>query len=255
MLQKVVEVAKEAGELIKADFGKHHSVEYKSNLSDLVTETDKKSEKLITDFIKKEFPSHNILSEEGSGKEGNSDYLWVIDPVDGTTNFAHGLPIFAVSIGVVKNGEIIAGVVYDIMRNVIYSAEKGSGSFANGKKLSVSKNSDLRKSLLVTGFPYNVSENPNNVYGKFIAFLKNSRAVRRLGSAAIDCCYVAEGVFDGFWEVSLHPWDICAGKLIIEEAGGKVTNFKGEEVSIFSVEFLSSNGYVHEKMMKILLEN
>ncbi len=255
MLQKVIEVAKEAGELIKENFGKHQSIEYKSNLSDLVTETDKRAEKLITDFIKREFPSHNILSEEGSGKKGHSDYLWVIDPIDGTTNFAHGLPIFSVSIGVVKNDEIIAGVVYDIMRNVIYSAEKGGGAFANGKKLRVSKNSDLRKSLLVTGFPYNVSENPNNVYEKFIAFLKNSRAVRRLGSAAIDCCYVAEGVFDGFWEVSLNPWDICAGKLIIEEAGGKVTNFKGEKVSIFSVEFLASNGYVHEKMMKILLEN
>ncbi len=255
MLQRVIEVAKEAGELIRENFGKHQSIEYKSNLSDLVTETDKRAEKLITDFIKREFPSHNILSEEGSEKKGHSDYLWVIDPIDGTTNFAHGLPIFSVSIGVVKNDEIIAGVVYDIMRNVIYSAEKGGGAFANGKKLRVSKNSDLRKSLLVTGFPYNVSENPNNVYEKFIAFLKNSRAVRRLGSAAIDCCYVAEGVFDGFWEVSLNPWDICAGKLIIEEAGGKVTNFKGEKVSIFSVEFLASNGYVHEKMMKILLEN
>ncbi len=255
MLDKIIEISKEVGEVIKEDFGKHHLVEYKTNLSNIVTDTDKKAEKIITGFIKKEFPSHNILAEEGSRKEGNSDYLWVIDPIDGTTNFAHGLPIFSVSIGVMKKDEIIAGVVYDIMRNVIYSAENGSGSFGNGRKLNVSKNDDLRKSLLVTGFPYNVAENPDNVYEKFVAFLKSSRAVRRLGSAAIDCCFVAEGVFDGFWEVSLNPWDICAGKLIIEEAGGKVTNFKGEQVSIFSPQFLASNGYIHDKMMKILLEN
>ncbi len=255
MLQKIIRIAREAGNLIKEDFGKHHLIEYKTNVSNIVTDTDKKAEKLITEFIGKEFPGHNILAEEGSRKDGSSDYLWVIDPVDGTTNFAHGLPIFSVSIGVMKNDEIIAGVVFDIMRDVMYSAEKGSGSFGNERKLQVSKNEDLRKSLLVTGFPYNVAENPDNVYEKFVAFLKSSRAVRRLGSAAIDCCYVAEGVFDGFWEVSLNPWDICAGKLIIEEAGGKVTNFKGEKVSVFSKQFLASNGFVHEKMMKILQEN
>ncbi len=255
MLHKIVEIAKEAGELIRSDFGRHHSIEYKTNVSNIVTETDKKAEKLITAYIEKEFPNHNILAEEGSRKDGHSEYLWVIDPIDGTTNFAHGLPIFSVSIGVMKNDEIIYGVVFDVMRNVIYSAEKGSGAFAGNKKLRVSQNTDLRKSLLVTGFPYNVSENPGNVYEKFIAFLKNSRAVRRLGSAAIDCCYVAEGVFDGFWEVSLNPWDICAGKLIIEEAGGKVTNFIGEKASIFSPQFLASNGLIHKDMMKILNEN
>src|SRR3989339_513613 len=225
MINKVIQISKEAGEIVREGFGKNFSIEYKTNASNLVTEIDKKSEALIIDFIKKEFPGHSVLAEE-SGEHGtSSEYLWVIDPLDGTTNFAHGLPIFAVSIGVQKNGETICGVVYDIMRDEIYSAEKGSGSYCNGIKLKVNSNDDLRKSVLVTGFPYNIAENPDHAVERFIASLKAARAVRRLGSAAIDFCYVASGVFDGFWEVHLHPWDICAGKLIVEEAGGVVTNF------------------------------
>src|SRR3989339_1431836 len=225
MLDKVIYIAREAGEVLRGGFGKNFSIEYKTNVANLVTEYDKKSEKIIIDFIKKEFPTHSVLAEESGSHESTGEYLWVIDPLDGTTNFAHGLPIFAVSIGVQKNGETICGVVYDIMRDEIYSAEKGSGSFRNGMKLKVSSNDDLRKSVLVTGFPYNIAENPDHAFERFIASLKAARAVRRLGSAAIDFCYVASGVFDGFWEVHLHPWDICAGKLIVEEAGGVVTNF------------------------------
>jgi len=252
MINKVIQIAKEAGEIIREGFGKNFSIEYKTNLSNLVTEIDKKSEALIINFIKKEFPGHSVLAEE-SGEHGkSSEYFWVIDPLDGTTNFAHGFPMFAVSIGVQKNGETICGAVYDIMKDEIYTSEKGSGSFRNGQKLQVSTNDDLQKSVLVTGFPYNIAENPDHAFERFIASLKAARAVRRLGSAAIDFCYVASGVFDGFWEVHLHPWDICAGKLIVEEAGGVVTNFSNEKINIYSKQILATNNIVHNSMINLL---
>jgi myo-inositol-1(or 4)-monophosphatase len=259
MINDIIQISKEAGKLIRNAFGKTHSVEFKTNELNLVTETDKASEKLITDFIRKKYPSHGILAEEGSEFNKSAEYLWVIDPLDGTTNFAHGLPIFSVSIGVQKNGETIAGVVYDVMRDVIYSAEKGSGSFENGSKINVSKNNDLNLSVLVTGFPYDIKENPDKAYERFIAYLKQARGIRRLGSAAIDFCYVATGVFDGFWEVSLHPWDLCAGKLIVEEAGGIVTDFDGNKIDIYSTclagrqeRILATNGLVHQKMIDVM---
>ena len=252
MIDDIIQISKEAGELIRNAFGKAHSIEFKTNELNLVTETDKASEKLITDFIKKKYPSHGILAEEGSDLNKLAEYLWVVDPLDGTTNFAHGLPIFAVSIGVQKDKKTIAGVVYDVMRNVIYSAEKGSGSFENGRRISVNKNSNLGHGVLVTGFPYDIKENPDKAFERFIAFLKQARAIRRLGSAAIDFCYVASGVFDGFWEVSLHPWDICAGKLIVEEAGGLVTDFDGNKIDIYSKRILGTNGSVHQKMIDVM---
>lgn len=252
MINEITQISKEAGELIRNAFGKSHSVEFKTNELNLVTETDKASEKLITDFIRKKYPSHGILAEEGSEANKSAEYLWVVDPLDGTSNFAHGLPIFAVSIGVQKNGDTIAGVVYDVMRNVIYSAERSSGSFENGSRLSVNKNSNLGHSMLVTGFPYDIKENPDKASERFIAFLKQARAIRRLGSAAIDFCYVASGVFDGFWEVSLHPWDICAGKLIVEEAGGVVTDFDGNPIDIYSKRILATNRLVHKKMIDVM---
>ncbi|HSW55771.1 MAG TPA: inositol monophosphatase family protein [Ignavibacteriaceae bacterium] len=252
MIKDIIQISKEAGVLIRNAFGKSHSIEFKTNELNLVTETDKASEKLITDFIKKKYPLHGILAEEGSEANRSSEYLWVVDPLDGTTNFAHGLPIFAVSIGVQKNGETIAGVVYDVMRDVVFSAEKNSGSFENGKRINVSKNDNLGHSMLVTGFPYDVKQNPDKAYERFITFLKKARAIRRLGSAAIDFCYAANGVFDGFWEVSLHPWDICAGKLIVEEAGGIVTDFDGNEIDINSKRILATNGVIHQKMIDVM---
>ncbi|MBI5730888.1 MAG: inositol monophosphatase, partial [Ignavibacteriales bacterium] len=240
------------GEIVREGFGKNFSIEYKTNVSNLVTEIDKKSEALIIDFIKKEFPTHSILAEESGAHRTSSEYLWVIDPLDGTTNFAHGFPMFAVSIGVQKNGGTICGAVYDIMRDEIYTSEKGSGSFRNGQKIQVSTNDDLQKSVLVTGFPYNIAENPDHAFERFISSLKAARAVRRLGSAAIDFCYVASGVFDAFWEVHLHPWDVCAGKLIVEEAGGVVTNFEGKRNDIYSKQILASNKEVHHKMIEML---
>lgn len=249
MIKDILEIAGIAGEIIRDGFGKNFQIEYKTNEKNLVTEIDKKSENAIIDFIAKKYPSHNILTEESGEHKKDSDYLWVIDPLDGTTNFAHGLPIFAVSIGVMKKNEIVAGVVYDVMRNTFYSAEKGSGAFANDIKIKVSNNDKLGLGVLVTGFPYNVADNPDKAFERFESLTKQARAVRRLGSAAIDFCYVANGVFDGFWEVSLHPWDLCAGKLIVEEAGGIVTDFAGKEIDIFTPQILASNKKIHQQMI------
>jgi len=251
MINKIEVIAREAGQIIRQNFGKKHEIKYKSNLSDLVTEIDKKSESLILKFITKEFPAHSILSEESGLHNKTSEYLWVVDPLDGTTNFAHGLPIFSVSIAVLKNNETIYGVVYDVMRDVLYSAEKGSGAFANAKSIHVSNRSELEECMLVTGFPYDLT-GKDSVFKMFESFLKKSRAVRRLGSAAIDCCLVAEGVFDGFWEATLFPWDVLAGKVIIEEAGGKVTDFNDNPLALKLKQFLGTNGLIHEKMLQVI---
>jgi myo-inositol-1(or 4)-monophosphatase len=252
MIDDIIQISREAGQLIRNGFGKTHSIEFKTNELNLVTETDKASEKLITDFIRKKYPTHGILAEEGSEANKSAEYLWVIDPLDGTTNFAHGLPIFSVSIGLQKNGETIAGVVYDVMRDVVFSAEKDNGGFENGKRINVNKNANLGHGMLVTGFPYDIRENPDKAFERFIAFLKHARGIRRLGSAAIDFCYVANGVFDGFWEVSLHPWDLCAGKLIVEEAGGIVTDFDSNPIDIYTKRILATNGLVHQKMIDVM---
>ncbi len=254
MFEKVIQIAKEAGAVIRENYRKDFSVEFKTNASNLVTEVDKKAEETIMNFIKTEFPTHGILSEESGETKNSSEYVWVIDPLDGTTNFAHGLPIFAVSIGVQKNGETIYGVVYDVMNDFAYTSEKGSGAFCNSRKMTVNKNDNLNHSLLVTGFPYDIKQNPHKAIEKFNKFLLNSRAVRRLGSAAIDLALVADGIFDGFWEVHLFPWDMCAGQLLVEEAGGKVTNFNNERMSIFDKQLLATNGKIHEAMRNILIE-
>jgi len=252
MIEDIIQVSHEAGEIVRDGFGKKFGLEYKTNEANLVTDIDRASEKHIKEFIQKKYPMHSILAEEGGETNKEPEYLWVVDPIDGTTNFAHGLPIFSISIGVQKKGKTIAGVVYDVMQDITYSAEAGGGAFADSQKISVSKNDNLAHSVLVTGFPYNISDNPENALEKFTALTKASRGIRRLGSAAIDFCYVARGVFDGFWEVYLHPWDICAGKLIVEEAGGRVTDFKGEEIDIYTKRILATNDHIHQRMMEFL---
>lgn len=252
MLDKIIDIAKQAGEVTKEGFNGKFDISFKSNSSDLVTDYDRKTEKLITDFIKKEFPNHSILAEESGESNSDSEFRWVIDPIDGTTNFAHGLPIFSVSIGVQKNGRTIYGVVNDVMMNTIYSAEFGAGAWRNDTRIHVSSNSELKQSLLVTGFPYDLESHMPKISEKFKELLLKSRAIRRLGSAALDLCYVASGVFDGYWEMKLHHWDFCAGKLIVEEAGGKVTNFIGNEIDIYSPELLATNGKIHNDLSEIL---
>ncbi len=254
MLNKITEIAKEAGEIIREGFESNFKIEYKGSVTNLVTEIDKKSEAHIIDFVRKEFPSHSIMAEESGKDFRSSEYVWFIDPLDGTTNFAHGLPIFSVSIGVRKNDETIAGAVYDVMRDKLYVAELGGGSYENGKKLSVNSTDKIEESLLVTGFPYDISRNPDKTIERFVAFLKRARAVRRLGSAAIDFCYVASGVFAGFWETKLSPWDFVAGDLIVREAGGIVTDFDGKNLTPSSVRILASNGILHGEMMKLIRE-
>jgi myo-inositol-1(or 4)-monophosphatase len=252
MINKIIEISKEAGTIIKDGFGTNFEIEYKGSSSNLVTEIDKKSETLILNYISKEFPRHSVLSEENGKRMRDSEYIWVIDPLDGTTNFAHGLPIFSVSIAVMKNGETCCGAVYDVMRDVIYSAETNSGAFMNGKRIKVNSIENFEESVLVTGFPYDIQNNPFNAVQKFEAFLLKARAVRRLGSAALDFCYVASGVFSGFWEVKLSPWDFAAGDLIVREAGGIVTDLEGKNLTINSSQILATNGILHQKMLEIL---
>ncbi len=255
MINDLINIAKEAGEIINEGFGKARKVEFKTNETNLVTEIDKAAEKLITDFIKKKFPSHGILAEESGEMKSGADYLWVIDPLDGTTNFAHGLPVFSVSIALQKNDVTIAGVVYDVINKIAYSTEKGSGAFANDAKMNVSKNDILRRSVLASGFPYNVIENPDNLLEKFTEMTKLVRGIRRLGSAAMDLAYTAKGVFDGYWELNLNPWDICAGMLLVEEAGGVVSDFYNNPIDMHAKRILATNGQVHQKMMEILTKD
>lgn len=252
MLEFTKELARSAGEIIRRGYGKKIAIEYKGGLNNLVTEVDRATEEFIINSIRGKFKDHSILSEESGSLPSNPEYLWVIDPLDGTTNFAHGLPVFSVSIGLIKNNEIILGVIYDVMRDQLFWAEKGKGAFLNGHRIEVRKNSDIRMSLLVTGFPYQFGEAAEKIIGLFSSFLLKARAVRRLGSSAIDLCYLACGIFDGFWEYDLKPWDLCAGILIVEEAGGMVSDFSGGKADIYGHEILASNGFIHPEMIKII---
>ncbi|MDX1700104.1 MAG: inositol monophosphatase family protein [Melioribacteraceae bacterium] len=255
MLNNVIEIAKDAGSLIRSGFREQISIEFKTNESNLVTNIDKLAEDTIKNRINAEYPTHSIIAEESEPTKNSSQYTWIIDPIDGTTNFAHGLPIFSVSIGVQKGDEIIYGVIYDVMREVVYYAEKGSGAFENDKRIYVGNNPELSKSVLVTGFAYDRSDDYREAVNIFGAFLSKTRAVRRLGSAAIDFCYVASGVFDGFWEANLSPWDVCAGILIVNEAGGIVTDYNKNPANPFSRNFIASNDHIHDSMIDLINDN
>jgi len=222
--------------------------------ANLVTIADKESEALIIGRIRDRYPNHAILAEE-SGASGSSDAAqgkWIIDPLDGTTNFAHQYPFFCVSIGFERDGEIQCGAVYDPWRDELFTAERGHGAFMNGHPLTVSDADMLRSALIMTGFPYGFREKIKTVVSQFEAFLRESQAVRRGGSAALDLCYIAVGRVDGFWELDLHPWDTAAGIVILEEAGGRVTDFAGNPFSIYGSEILASNGQIHQEMVKVL---
>lgn len=256
ILECAIESALGAGKIVKEGFGTNFLVSNKEGINNLVTEYDTKSEKFIIDNIKKAFPSHQFLAEE-SGKSNpkhNGEITWVIDPLDGTVNFAHALPIFSVSIAAELNGEILCGVIYHPILDQLFYAEKGGGAFMNDRKIHVSAKSDFRKSFLVTGFPYNVSQNPCNCIDHFVQIIKDGIPVRRLGSAALDLAYVAAGIFDGFWEVNLNPWDVAAGAILVEEAGGRVSQYNLNKFDIHSQTILATNGILHseisEKLMK-----
>lgn len=256
MIQDIIHIAVEAGHFLKQSVGTVRSIERKLGQdTNLVTEVDRRSEAMITERIHSKYPGHAILGEESGGSITGADTVWIIDPLDGTTNFTHGLPIFCVSIGVQHQGELVAGVVYDPNLDEVFSAEKGKGAFLNGNRLHVSAAAELRESLLVTGFPYDIQDNPYHAVEHFQAFLKEAQAVRRLGSAALDLCYVAAGRFDGFWEVALNSWDMAAGMLCVREAGGVVTDFRGSEMKVTGRDLLATNGKVHEAMMAVLNRN
>jgi myo-inositol-1(or 4)-monophosphatase len=253
MLEVGIEAAVEAGRFLRENTGRVRIIQTKEGQErNLVSEVDRESERRIISRIRERFPDHGILAEEGGVGAEASDTCWVIDPLDGTTNFLHGIPVFCVTIGVEHRGELVCGVVYDPNFDELFTAEKGAGAFLNGSPISVSRTQVLDKSMLVTGFPYDIASNPNHAIERFVGMLRASRAVRRLGSAALDLCWVAAGRFDGFWEVNLHPWDTAGGLLVVLEAGGQVTDFGGGAASIYKKEILATNGLIHRDMIRAL---
>jgi len=236
--------------LIKGNHNRK-TVQYKG-VVDLVTQYDTQSQTFIVREIERRYPEHGILSEENVAKNTKSGMKWIVDPLDGTTNFAHGLPIWSVSIALEYNGRIVAGVVYDPTREELFSAESGNGAYLNNSRISVSQTGELDKALLVTGFPYDIRKNKDNNIDNFKKFALCSQAVRRLGSAALDLCYTASGRFDGYWEYRLSPWDQAAGMLILQEAGGKITDFQGGQFSIYGDQVLATNGLIHKQMVHVL---
>lgn len=248
-----IEAALQAGALLREGFGTHFAVQSKEGIHNLVTEYDHRSEKLIIDFLKNETPGAHFLAEESGKSSGEGEITWIIDPLDGTVNFAHKIPMFAVSIAAEKKGEIVCGVVYHPLVHELFVAEKGSGSFLNGEKLQVSKVSTLPEAILSTGFPYNLVENPLQCIDHFVDILRMGIPIRRLGAAALDLAYTAAGRVDGFFEVSLAPWDCAAGKLLVEEAGGKVSSWEGSPFDLRAYgPILASNGRLHSACSAIL---
>lgn len=252
MKDTLIKAMLEAGKILKENFAGNFKITSKDVISNLVTEIDKKSEEKIFEIIRNDFPDHNILSEESGSILRRSDYKWIIDPIDGTVNYAHSIPITCVSIAVEKNGEVILGAVYNPLMDEFFFAEKGKGAFFNDAKISVSHNRDIRRALLVTGFPYNSSSYKPDPVSTFKKFVMRDVPIRRLGSAALDLCWTACGRFEGFWEYNLNAWDVAAGCLILKEAGGVITDFGGREHSIYGKEILATNGLIHEKMLEVI---
>lgn len=240
-----------AGELSRF-FNKSFTVKNKEGINNLVTEADHASEKAILDVIKKEFPDHYILSEEAGEIVQDSKYKWIIDPIDGTVNFAHGIPLCCVSIGVEHEGEMVMGAVYNPIMNELFFAEKGKGATLNDHKIKVSEKQSVLTACLVTGFPYTYLDMPNGPLQIFEKLIRKGIPVRRLGSAATDLCWVAAGRFDGFYEHKLEAWDSAAGYLIVQEAGGKVTDFDGKKFSPYQPHVLATNDKIHEEMLAII---
>ena len=253
MLKNTLLKATEAGaDELKRFFNGAFTIWNKEGRNNLVTEADHAAEKAIIDIIRRDHPDHFILSEESGEIITDSEYKWIIDPIDGTVNFANGIPICCVSIGLEKAGHMIMGAVYNPLMNEFFFAEKGWGATLNDKIIKVSEKTDVMHSCLVTGFPYTYLDMPNGPLQVFERFIRNGIPVRRLGSAAIDLCWVAAGRFDGFYEHKLQAWDSAAGFLIVEEAGGKVTDFEGNYFSPYQPHLLATNGKIHEEMLEIV---
>ena len=250
-LKTAVTAAQQAGALLMKMSKRKLAVKFKSTI-DMVTEADKASEALIIKVIRQSFPGDDILTEESQDQRTASKRRWIIDPLDGTTNYAHGFPVWCVSIAFEEKGRVTAGVIYNPNLDELFTAVKGKGAYLNGKSIKVSSEENLLKSLLATGFPYDVHTSPENNLQNFQRFIKQAQAVRRPGSAAIDMAYLACGRFDGFWEIKLKPWDAAAASLMITEAGGRITNFSGSRYSIYYPECLATNGKIHLQMLDVL---
>lgn len=252
-LHEIESIARDAGRLLLTGLQAELHVELKGAV-DLVTEMDRRSEALIRQRLRDAFPDTDLLAEEGSGSiEGRSGGLWIVDPLDGTTNYAHGFPVFAVSMALEREGCLELGVVYDPTRDECFSAARGRGARLNGRPIRVTDRDDLGQSLLATGFPYDIRTSERNNLRQFGDLVRRVRAVRRAGAAAIDLSYVAAGRFDGYWEEKIAPWDVAAGALLVQEAGGRVTGYGGEPIDIRGARIVATNGHIHDQLVSNLI--
>ena len=251
-LEAAIAAAKAAGEVLRNCFGQHQEVKYKGEV-DLVTQADENAEQTIKEILQETFPHYGMLAEESGSLEGKGDTRWIVDPLDGTTNYAHGLPVFCTSIALEKDSEVVLGVVHDPVANEIYAAERGNGATLNGEPISVSNTAEPIRALLATGFPYDRNEVPValEIFGQFAL---RTQSMRRLGSAALDLCYVAAGRLDGYYERGIKVWDIAAGILILREAGGKATDYSGHELDLERGEVVASNGPLHPDLVSVTSE-
>lgn len=249
MKSVLLEATAEAGKIIQQYFNGTFRINNKEGINNLVTEVDNLSEDKIIEVIKAHYPEHTIISEEVGELLKPSDYQWIIDPIDGTVNFAHGIPLCCVSIALKYKDDLMLGAVYNPMMNELFFAERGKGATLNGEPIKVSSKKEFKKACLVTGFPYKWPESREHPIKVFERFILEGLPIRRLGSAAIDLCWVACGRFDGFWEYNLSSWDVAAGYLIVQEAGGVITNFDGDPYNVFERETLATNGHIHEAML------
>lgn len=251
-LETSVEIAREAGALLAKYFERRVTFQLKGE-HDLVTEADRASEQLVVERLRAHFPSHSIVAEEGGGHSGSPEYCWYVDPLDGTTNFAHGFPMYNVTLALEQSGELIAGVIFDPERNEMFTAERGSGAYLNNRRIRVSKVSQIEDTLVATGFPSQKRHQNVNVHF-YYQLAMVTHGVRRAGSAALDLAYVASGRLDGFWEFGLKPWDMAAGSLLITEAGGKCSDMTGGPVKLRGPHLLADNGLVHQQILDLFAE-
>jgi myo-inositol-1(or 4)-monophosphatase len=252
-LEVALSAVRSAGEVLREGFGAEHAITYKGEV-DLVTEIDEEAERVIREELLGTFPTYGMLAEEGGELAGEEDARWIVDPLDGTTNYAHGLAIFCVSVALERSGEVVLGVVHDPMGEETFVGERGRGATLNDQPIKVSITDELIRALIATGFPYDRAEMPEalELFGRFAA---TTRGMRRLGSAALDLCYVASGRLDGYYERGIWPWDLAAGSVILEEAGGKLTNYRGDVLDIAGREIVASNGPLHPPITRLTGED
>jgi myo-inositol-1(or 4)-monophosphatase len=250
MLDFIIHLAKKAGDYLKENLGSDLDVQFKGRINP-VTRVDRGSQDIIFSAIEKEFPDHSVVAEENLNKDTGSEYTWYVDPLDGTVNYVHGIPIFCVSIGLFKGGQPFMGVCYNPLSGELFSSEQGRGAFMNGRQIRVSNTSRLIDALVVTGFPYK-KDTLDDSLARFRRILSEAQGIRRLGSAALDLCYVARGSFDAFWEVGLSSWDIAAGVAIVLEAGGAVTGFRDEPIDLGGGNILAANAELHPELLRLM---